>query len=173
MCSIHPQTGTARHGLRESACWSIAPGFLAQWCVQRFTVRSGTGKRDLHEMWKEILQNSPKPSAIFSPRYFRELCQVLDGIEISSAAWTHVHLWFCTTEHLTGVSGHYPCSISKNMTSNITVLTSAESKGDFPLCWLCCYMAKAILQSCLAGILLRGCSPSSEAMLKGIIIRFR
>lgn len=111
----------------------------------------------------------------FFPCYFREVCQVLDGIEISSAVWTHVHLWFCpfTTEHLTGVSGHYPCSISKNRTSNITVLTSAESKGDFPLCWLCCYMAKAILQSCLAGILLWGCSPSSEAMLKGIIIKFR
>lgn len=85
--------------------WSLqyCPGFLAQRCVQRLTVRLGTGKRDLHEMWKEALQNSPKPPAIFFPCYFRELCQVLDGIEISSAVWTQVPLWFCpfTTEHLT------------------------------------------------------------------------
>lgn len=67
--------------------------------------------------------------------------------------------------------GHYLHGVSE--TSNITVLTSAECTGDFPLCWLCCYMAKAKIWSCLAGTLLPGHRPHSEAKLKVIFKRFR
>lgn len=63
--------------------------------------------------------------------------------------------------------GHNPCGMSENKTSNIIVLTSAERKGDFPLCWLCCYLAKCY-GSCLAGMLLPGHSAHRETKLKGI-----
>lgn len=65
--------------------------------------------------------------------------------------------------------GHYPHGISDNKTSNIIVVMSAEDKGDFPLC---CYMAKAIIWSCLAGTLLPGHFAHGQAKLKGVK-RFR
>ena len=60
------RTGIARRGLKEYDRWSIAPGFLAQRCVKRLTIRLGTGESDLQEMWKKALQNSPMPQDIFS-----------------------------------------------------------------------------------------------------------
>lgn len=71
----------AKRGLREFGCWSIGLSFLAQWCSQKLTVSLGTGKRDLHKMWREASQNSPKSPSHFFSCYFRELCWVLDSID--------------------------------------------------------------------------------------------
>lgn len=125
------------------------------------------GRRTYMKCAKEVYKTFPGPQLFISSppvisessaRYWQFICCV-----------DPMHLWFCPfTTRTSHRGGHYPRGISENKTSNIIVLTSARWKCDFPWCWLCCHIAKAIIWSCLAGTLLPGHSAHREAKLKGV-----
>lgn len=122
-------------------------------------------------MCKGGLQNLPKAlSSLFPlPLLFQRALPGTGGCREFICCVDPMHLWFCPfTTRTSHRGGHYPRGISENKTSNIIVLTSAEWKCDFPWCWLCCHIAKATIQSCLAGTLLPGHSAHREAKLKGV-----
>lgn len=122
------------------------------------------GRRACMKCAKEVYKTFPRPQALSHPPLLFQ--RALPGIGwhrnfifcVNPAAFMVLSLYHRTSHRTLMVvdrdsGGPYPCGISENKTSNI-VLTSAECKGDFPLCWLCCYMAKAIIWSCLSGTLL-------------------